>query len=168
MAGTTHTHTAGTAELPKLLASLLIPLIAGGAGTLATNKNLKTWYPTLEKPPFNPPNWIFGPVWTTLYLLMGLAQYQVAQQGGHSATAQRAQRIYGLQLGLNTLWSLLFFGRRSPAAALIEIAGLWVAVLLTILTFAQISRRAAALLVPYLLWVSFAGLLNEEIWRRNR
>ncbi len=168
MAGTTHTQAPGAPDLPRLLVSLLIPLIAGGAGTLATNKNLKTWYPTLEKPPFNPPNWIFGPVWTTLYLLMGIAQYQVAQRGGHSEPARRAQWIYGLQLGLNTLWSVLFFGRRSPAAALVGIAALWVAVLLTILTFAQISRRAAALLVPYLLWVSFASLLNEEIWRRNR
>jgi tryptophan-rich sensory protein len=153
---------------PVLARSLLLPFVAGGLGTLATNEGLKTWYPTLEKPGFNPPNWIFGPVWSLLYLLMGVAHYQVSQKQAGAGVARQAQQLYALQLGLNTLWSLIFFGRRSLGAALVEIAFLWVAILLTILTFARVSRPAAALLVPYLAWVSFATLLNAAIWRLNR
>ncbi len=154
-------------EIPQFLLSVLTPVVAGGVGAAATAESLRTWYPTLKKPSFNPPNWIFGPVWSTLYLLMGIAHYLVSRQSPDEAVARQAQLWYWLQLCLNALWSLLFFGRRSPLAALVEIVCLWIAIVLTILTFARISRRAALLLVPYLLWVSFAAVLNGAIWHLN-
>ena len=154
-------------DLPRFGGALLLPLLAGGASGVATSRSVVTWYPTLKKPAFNPPNWIFGPVWTTLYLLMGVAHYLVLREQAEPGVARLARIFYGLQLVLNTLWSLLFFGRRSPLAALIEIVFLWGAIVLTILTFARISRKAALLLLPYLLWVTFAAVLNAAIWRLN-
>ena len=156
-------------RLPKLIAMVLVCEAAGGLGAIATSKSVSTWYPTLEKPSFNPPDWIFGPVWTTLYALMGVALYRVSEaQEGEPGVVRMAQVLFGLQLGLNTLWSFLFFGRRSPLAALIEIVALWIAILATTLAFWRISRGAALLLLPYLAWVSFAAVLNFELWRRNR
>lgn len=154
-------------ELPRLLRSLLLPLAAGGIGSLATADSLRTWYPTLKKPDFTPPNRLFGPAWSTLYLLMGFAYFLVARRSLPPDVCRQVQRVYGLQLGLNALWSFLFFGRRSPLAALVEIVFLWIAIVLTIVTFARISRIAALLLIPYLLWVSFAAVLNAAIWRLN-
>ncbi len=154
-------------ELPRLLGSVLAPLIAGGVGGVATARNIETWYTTLRKPSFNPPNWIFGPVWSTLYLLMGVAHFIVSRASTEPDRARPAQIFYWLQLILNALWTFLFFGRRSPLAALVEIVFLWVAIVLTIIIFARISRKAALLLVPYLLWVSFAAVLNGAIWRLN-
>lgn len=156
-----------TDDLPGLLRSLLLPAIAATIGGLATASSVKSWYPTLNKPSFNPPSAIFGPVWTTLYLLMGIADRVVSQQGETDAI-HRARTIYRIQLGLNALWSVLFFGRRSPLAGFVEIVFLWVAIVLTIFAFARISRFAALLLVPYLVWTSFAVILNAAIWRKNR
>jgi tryptophan-rich sensory protein len=154
-------------ELPRFAGSLLLPLLAGGAGGIATSKSVDTWYRTLRKPSFNPPGWVFGPVWTTLYMMMGIAHYLVERKQVEANIARPARIFYGLQLALNTLWSLLFFGKRSPLAALVEIVFLWLAILLTIITFARISRKAALLLLPYLLWVSFAAVLNGAVWRLN-
>jgi tryptophan-rich sensory protein len=154
-------------ELPRFVGSLLLPVLAGGGGGIVTRESVQTWYPTLRKPSFNPPSWIFGPVWSTLYLLMGIAHYLVVREQADPRLARQAHIFYGLQLALNTLWSLIFFGRRSPLAALIEIVFLWIAIVLTIVTFARISPKAALLLMPYLLWVSFAALLNGAIWRLN-
>jgi tryptophan-rich sensory protein len=125
------------------------------------------WFDALEKPAFSPPKSLFGPVWTLLYLLMGTAHYLVTKQEAEPAAKRAANIFYGLQLGLNALWSILFFGRRSPFAALVEIVFLWVAIVLTIVAFARISRLAALLLVPYLLWTTFATVLNGAIWRVN-
>lgn len=157
-----------TTELPRFVVSLLAPLVAGGIGAGATAESVRTWYPTLRKPSFNPPNWIFGPVWTTLYLLMGIADFLVSRQVDGGQAIRQARLWYRVQLVLNTLWSILFFGRRSPLAALVEIVFLWIAIVLTIRAFARVSPRAALLLVPYLLWVSFAAVLNGAIWRLNR
>lgn len=157
-----------TRELPRFVVSLLAPLVAGGIGATATVESVRTWYPTLRKPDFNPPNWIFGPVWSTLYLLMGIANFLVSRQADGGTALRQARLWYRLQLVLNTLWSILFFGRRSPLAALVGIVFLWIAIVLTILAFARVSRRAALLLVPYLLWVSFAAVLNGAIWCLNR
>ena len=157
-----------TAELPRFLVSVLAPLMAGGIGSVATANSLRTWYPALRKPSFNPPNWIFGPVWSTLYLLMGVAHYLVTRESPGEDLQRQARLWYWLQLGLNTAWSLLFFGRRSPLAALVEIVFLWGAIVVTVVTFARVSRTAALLLLPYLLWVSFAAVLNGAIWRLNR
>jgi benzodiazapine receptor len=154
-------------ELPGLLRALALPALAAGIGGAATTDAVRTWYPTLRKPDFNPPNGIFGPVWGVLYLLMGLAEHLVARRPGDPAQVGRARACYRLQLGLNVLWSLLFFGRRSPLAGLVEIGFLWVAIALTILAFARISRVAALLLVPYLLWVTLAAILNAAIWHLN-
>ncbi|HWV35885.1 MAG TPA: TspO/MBR family protein [Thermomicrobiales bacterium] len=152
---------------PGLLGSLILPAIAATIGGVATASSVKSWYPTLNKPSFNPPSAVFGPVWTTLYLLMGIADHVVSQQG-ETEEIHRARNIYRVQLGLNALWSVLFFGRRSPIAGLVEIVFLWVAIVMTIVAFARISRLAALLLVPYLLWTSFAAVLNAAIWRKNR
>jgi tryptophan-rich sensory protein len=143
-----------------------LPLAAGAVGSAATYPNLG-WFETLEKPSFSPPKSLFGPVWTTLYLLMGVADYLVTRQDAEPAAKGSAQTLYRLQLGLNALWSFLFFGRRNPLVAFIEILLLWTAIVMTIVAFARISRPAAFLLVPYLLWTTFATVLNAAIWRLN-
>jgi tryptophan-rich sensory protein len=155
-------------NLPRLLATIGACQAAGAVGTLVTRPALQDWYPALNKPPFNPPASIFGPVWTVLYAMMGVALDRVSRQQGMPAEVRLAQAVFGIQLALNALWSLLFFGARSPLAALVEIVLLWVAIVATIVAFARVSKLAAALLLPYLLWVTFAIVLNAEIWRRNR
>jgi tryptophan-rich sensory protein len=155
-------------NLPRLVATIAACQAAGAIGTIATRNAFDAWYPALNKPPFNPPNWIFGPAWTVLYTLMGVALDRVSRQDGMPGEVRLAQTIFGIQLALNALWSLLFFGARSPLAALIEIVLLWIAIVATIVAFARISKLAALLLIPYLLWVTFATVLNAEIWRRNR
>ena len=158
-----------TMRLPRLLGMILGCELVGISTGIATRDGINTWYRTLKKPAFTPPDGIFGPVWTLLYALMGIAVYRVSE----SVAAERrlvrlAQAAFVVQLGLNALWSLIFFGRRAPLAALIEIALLWAAILVTVVAFWKVSRPAALLLLPYLLWVSFAAALNLEIWRLNR
>lgn len=155
-------------RLPVLLRTVLPPFAAAAVGGAATTPAIGGWYRTLKKPPFNPPDAVFGPVWSVLYLLMGVAAYLVEREGGDGGRTSAARAFNGVQLGLNALWSLLFFGRRSPLAGMIEIGFLWVAILLTIVAYWRISRLAALLLVPYLLWTTFATALNVAIWRRNR
>jgi benzodiazapine receptor len=155
-------------DLPLLLRSLVLPFVAGAVGSAATYPNLSEWFEGLEKPSFSPPGSLFSPVWTTLYLMMGTAHYLALKSEAQPEAKRAANILYGLQLGLNTLWSVLFFGRRAPGAALVEIGLLWAAIALTIVAFARISRVAALLLVPYLLWTTFATVLNAAIWRLNR
>lgn len=152
---------------PGLIRSLLLPEIASAIGGAVTVSSVKEWYPTLKKPSFNPPSSVFGPVWTTLYAMMGIADHIVARQGA-GEEVMRARAIYRIQLLFNVLWTVLFFGRRSPLAGLIEIIFLWSAILLTVIRFARISRLAALLLLPYLVWTTFAAALNASIWRLNR
>ena len=154
-------------DLPLLLRSLVLPMAAGAVGSAATYPNL-SWFDTLEKPAFSPPKAVFGPTWTTLYTLMGVAHYLVEKQEAEPSAKRAANILYGLQLALNALWSILFFARRAPGAALVEILLLWIAIALTIVAFARISGLAALLLVPYLLWTTFATMLNAAIWRLNR
>lgn len=153
-------------ELPGVLKSLIGPGIAAAIGSAATFSSVDTWYRSLDKPSFNPPRWVFGPAWSTLYLLMGVADYIVSHEDGEEAT--NAKRIYRVQLVLNGVWSVLFFGLRSPLAALVEIVFLWVAVVMMLAAFWRVSKLAAALLVPYVLWTTFATVLNASIWRKNR
>lgn len=155
-------------DLPLLVRSLVLPFVAAAVGGTATSSSLSGWYDTLQKPSFSPPNAVFAPVWTTLYLMMGAARYLVARSKAEPAAKRAASILYGLQLALNALWSILFFGRRAPGAALIELVLLWTAIVLTIVAFARISRLAALLLVPYLLWTTFATVLNGALWRLNR
>lgn len=156
-------------RLLKPLGMVLGCELVGISAGLATRDGIETWYRTINKPSFTPPGAVFGPVWTLLYALMGVAVYRVSE----AAPAERrlvrlAQAAFVLQLGLNALWSLIFFGQRSPFAALIEIIFLWAAILVTVVAFWRVSRPAAFLMLPYLLWVSFAAVLNLEIWRLNR
>jgi tryptophan-rich sensory protein len=125
------------------------------------------WYECLSKPPLNPPNWIFGPVWTALYGMMAVAAWRVWRKVGFRG-GRNALVLFGLQLIINAAWSALFFGARQPLWALIDIAALWLAILATIWAFARIDRVAAGLLVPYFAWVTFASYLNAMLWWLNR
>jgi tryptophan-rich sensory protein len=151
----------------KLILSVVICLGAGAIGSLFTASSIPTWYTTIEKPFFNPPNWIFGPVWTLLFIMMGVALFLVWNKGWQNKKVKIAMLIFGIQFLLNILWSILFFGFLSPFYAFVEIIFLWLAILVTIIYFYQISRPASWLLVPYILWVSFASVLNFFIWRLN-
>lgn len=150
-------------KLTKLIISILIPLIVGYFGSLVTTPSIDTWYAALNKPAFNPPNWIFFPVWTLLFILMGVSLYLVWEKFPKKSYAKAAIAIFGLQLGLNLLWSVLFFGLKNPLYAAIEIVVLWVAILSTIIKFWKISKAATYLLLPYITWTSFAVVLNYAI-----
>jgi translocator protein len=157
-------------DLPALGRWLLFVAIAQAAGligALATSAGDGSWYAQLEKPAFNPPSWVFGPVWTALYILMGTAAFLVWERRGQVPGAIRALGIYGGQLILNLMWSLVFFGLESPLLGLIVIAALIVAIVATMIVFWPISRLASLLLVPYLGWVAFATVLNVAIWVLN-
>jgi tryptophan-rich sensory protein len=151
----------------KLTASIAICEVVGIAGSVFTASSVAIWYNTLNKPLFSPPNWIFGPVWAVLYLLMGVSLYLVWSKGFGSKKGKAALNFFIAQLFLNFLWSILFFGFHSPILALVDIAALWIMILLTIVKFLPISKTAAYLLIPYLLWVSFASLLNLSILMLN-
>lgn len=152
-----------------LIIAVLLPIIGGGIVGFMTSQDVNTWYPSLQKPAWNPPNWIFGPVWTILYGLIGLASWLIwRKRGGQEKQARSALIWYGLQLGLNFLWSVIFFGLRRPDLALLEIVLLWVAILVTMVKFARIDRLAAGLMIPYQLWVTFATALNGAVWWLNR
>lgn len=150
------------------IAALVAPLAVGALGSVPTARAIPGWYRSLDKPSWNPPSVVFGPVWTTLYALMGLALLLVRRtdRADPAATA-RAETVFGLQLALNLAWSFVFFGGRSLRGALGVIAALWVSILATMVQFWSIRRVAALLLVPYLAWVGFASVLNAEIARRN-
>lgn len=155
-------------KLPLFLKSLFLPAIAAAVGSVATARSVNSpWYRSLDKPSWNPPGSAFGPVWTVLYILMGISDYIIAAEG-KGGEAGNARRIYKIQLGLNSLWSVLFFGLRSPGLALVEIPALWIAIAMTIGAFWKVSRFAALILIPYLLWTTFATALNAAIWWKNR
>lgn len=151
----------------KLIIALIIPQLFAIIGSLFTTTSIGSWYSLIEKPAFNPPNWVFAPVWTILYLLMGIAAFLVWRQGLDKKEVRSALIIFLFQLTLNLFWSFLFFGLENPGIAFTEIISLWFAILATILAFFQISKVAAMLLIPYILWVSFAAFLNYSIWNLN-
>jgi len=152
----------------KLLISLVIPQIAGAAGAFFTVTDEGSWYQQINRPSWNPPGYIFGPVWTTLYVLMGIALHLVWKADAAPALKRKAITLWGIQMVLNAAWSILFFGMHLIGVALADLILLWVAILLTIFAFARINKTAAWLLVPYISWVSFAGILNATIWMMNR
>ena len=154
-------------DVIKLVVAIAIAELAGVVGSIFTTPSIQTWYATLAKPEFAPPNWIFAPVWTTLFVLMGIAAFLIWRKGLSRRDVKIALGVFLGQLVLNTLWSIIFFGLHSPGGAFIEIIFLWLAILATIIVFARISKPAAWLLVPYILWVSFAGYLNYAIWTLN-
>jgi tryptophan-rich sensory protein len=154
-------------NIKKLLLCVVACEMAGIAGSFFTTPAIGTWYATLNKPPISPPNWIFAPVWTLLFALMGIAIYLVLAQDWKEIKVRRAAKMFWIQLSLNVLWSAVFFGVHSPKFAFFEIIFLWLAIAATIKRFSAVSKTAAWLLVPYILWVSFAALLNFLIWQLN-
>lgn len=155
-------------EVVRLVVSIVVCQVAGGIGAVFTTPAIPTWYAGLNKPAFNPPNTVFFPVWTTLYTLMGIAVFLVWRKDLSERPVRVAVGIFAIQLVLNTAWSIIFFGLQSLFVALIAIAFLWIAIVVNIVTFWRISKAAGALLIPYILWVSFASLLNYSIWMLNR
>lgn len=151
----------------KLFISILIPLLVGAISGYFTSSGVNGWFAVANKPWFNPPNWIFAPVWTTLYLLMGIALFLVWRSEADKTIKQTAIILFAVQLTLNFFWSIIFFKLQQPGWAFAEIICMWVIILLTILWFGKISSTAAWLLVPYISWVSFAVILNYSIWRLN-
>ena len=154
-------------EITKLVVSITACQLAGLIGSVFTTPAIPTWYAALQKPAFTPPNCLFAPAWLTLYLLMGIAAFIIWRKGLAQKEVKAALLIFAIQLILNALWSVAFFGLRSPLAGFIVIAILWVAILFTIIRFFRLSVAAGALLLPYILWVSFAAALNIAIWQLN-
>lgn len=152
----------------RLFFSVALPLLVGASSGWATAQGVREWYPSLVKPPFNPPAWVFGPVWTLLYVLMGVAFFLVWRRVSTSPTAAKAMAAFGVQLFLNFLWSFFFFWAQAPGWAFAEILLLWLALLWTVVLFFRESRVAGGMLVPYLAWVTFASVLNGAIWVLNR
>jgi tryptophan-rich sensory protein len=151
----------------KPIISIVICEAVGIFGAVFTAPAIPTWYASLKKPSFSPPNWVFGPAWTFLYALMGISAYLIWQEGVEKPAVRNALFIFLLQLILNFFWSFFFFKLQSPTHALIEIFLLWVLILATVISFYQINKAAGLILIPYLLWVSFATLLNFYIVRLN-
>ena len=154
-------------KLLQLIIAILISQSAGLVGSVFTVKSVSIWYAVLNKPSFNPPGWLFGPVWILLYTLMGISSYLIWQEREESKLVFLVLVIFGIQLALNALWSFLFFGLQNPGLAFAEIIVLWIFILITILLFYKINHLASYLLIPYILWVSFAMVLNFYIWRLN-
>ncbi|GAA0877356.1 TspO/MBR family protein [Algoriphagus jejuensis] len=149
----------------KLIISLALPQLAGGLGAFFTITAVDSWFATLVKPSWNPPSWLFGPVWTFLYVLMGIACYLIWKSD--FPRKETLLKLYALQLVLNTLWSPAFFGMKSPLLGLMVIVPLWAAIILCVIKFKKASPLASGLMVPYLLWVTFATALNTAILMLN-
>jgi tryptophan-rich sensory protein len=152
----------------KLAASILICFAAAGLGTLFTIPSIPTWYAALNKPSFSPPNYLFGPVWTILYILMGMSLYIIWSKGFKNKKVKDAIYLFGIQLFLNAIWSPVFFGAQNLLLALIIIIAMWVYIVKTIKAFAKIDKIASYLLYPYIAWVSFASILNFSLWLLNK
>lgn len=155
-------------KIIKIALVVLVCVSLGFVSGLVTKDSVNTWFPTLVKPFFNPPNWIFAPVWTLLYILMGIAAGLVWTSDADEKTVKRALSFFIIQFGLNMLWSYLFFGLHNPLLALIEIILLWLMIWETYNRFKKINKTAGYLFIPYLAWVSFATLLNASIWWLNK
>jgi benzodiazapine receptor len=155
-------------RIGELLLAIVVCQAAGILGSLVTVKAIPNWYDYLQKPVFTPPSWLFGPAWITLYTLMGIAVYLVFRKGWEKADVRSAVFLFGLQLAANALWTPLFFGLHWLLVAFLEITLLWILIFLTLQRFWKISRAAGFLLIPYLLWVTFAAALNLNFWLLNR
>lgn len=153
----------------KVIIMTAICIAVGYLSGIVTRESVTSWYTTIEKPSFNPPNWIFQPVWTSLYIMMGIAAGLIWQQIETKKEAVRTALVFFfVQLALNALWSILFFGLKNPLLALIEIIVLWLMIYETFIKFNSLNKTAGYLLIPYLLWVGFATLLNGSIWWLNK
>lgn len=150
----------------KLTLCITIPLLIGGLSGFATANSISSWYVGINKPSFNPPNYLFGPVWTTLYILMGISLFMILQSPANEMR-KKALLIFSIQLFLNFLWSFIFFNFQLLSLAFIEIILMWLSILIMIIFFSKINKTATYLQIPYLLWVSFASVLNGSIWFLN-
>jgi benzodiazapine receptor len=166
-AGSPPSARSATADLPMLAAFALLCLGVAAIGGWWTAESVGTWYRTLRKPAWTPPGWVFGPVWTLLYLMMATAAWLVWRRR-HEVRTVLPLALFGVQLALNLAWSGLFFAMRRPDLGVIDIVTLWVVLAATTVSFWRIRSLAGALLVPYLLWVTFASALNTAIWQLNR
>lgn len=146
----------------RLVASIFACQLAGIIGSLFTSQSIPTWYATLQKPWFSPPNWVFGQVWITLYTLMGISLFWIWKKSDRLAIS-----LFSFQLFLNAIWSIIFFGIRNPMLAFFEIIVLWIAILATIVKFYMIDKKSGIILLPYILWVTIATILNYYIWILN-
>ena len=155
-------------NIVKAIIAIAIPLMVGATSGFFTISGVESWYQTIQKPSWNPPNWIFGPVWTTLYVMMGIALFLVWKEDTSEELKKIAIALFAVQLTLNFFWSFIFFNQQQPGWALVEIIAMWFFILLTIFAFAQVNKTVAWLLVPYISWVSFASILNYTIWQLNR
>jgi len=151
----------------SLVIAIVICQLAGIVGSLFTTPAIPTWYANLNKPNFAPPNWVFAPVWTTLYLLMGISLFLIWNVRSGKGAVRRPVMTFFVQLALNVLWSYLFFGLRSPLLGLIDIVALWFSIAITTVFFFRVSRVAASLLIPYFAWVSIASCLNYLLYTLN-
>lgn len=154
-------------NLPGLIISIAICESAGIIGSAFTFSAIPNWFSTLNKPSFSPPNYLFGPVWTILYAFMGISVYLIWQKGINKKEVRKALLIFGIHLFFNTTWSIMFFGLRSPLYGLVNISILWVLIVMVIYKFWKINNWASLILIPYLLWVSFATILNYSIFVLN-
>lgn len=150
----------------KLIVSFVLVFLVAGAGSVATYDSIPTWYAGLNKPPYNPPNWIFGPVWTILYALMAISLFLIWKVKQNHKTIY-ARKIFFIQLGLNLLWSFVFFTAHQILLALVVILAMCASIIYTIILFRKINPKAGYLLIPYILWVSFASILNLSILLLN-
>lgn len=146
---------------------ILLCELVGITGVFFTTPAIPTWYATLVKPAFSPPNWLFGPVWTTLYALMGIAVYRIWRLGTKRKGVREALTWFFVNLTLNAIWSPIFFGAQQIAAAFVVISAIWVTIIILIVRYHKLDTVSAYLLVPYLLWVSFATVLNYNLWLLN-
>ncbi len=156
------------ADVIKLIISLVICIGTGGVGALFTTPAIPAWYKSLKKPQFTPPNSAFGPIWTILYILMGIAVFLVWRRGLNQDGVTAAFAVFWFQLVLNLLWSVVFFGFKSLWGGVVIITILWIAIVATIILFFPISAVAGGLRIPYIIWVSIATNLNIQVWRLNR
>lgn len=151
-------------ELPKLIVSILIVFLAGAVGTVFTLKEITTWYVNIPKPSWTPPNWAFGPIWSTLYVLMGVSLFLIWREGLNRKDVKIGIGVFAVQLILNVVWSLVFFGSHNIAGGLVMVILLWISILINIVVFYRISKPAGIILIPYLIWVTIAGYLNYSVY----
>ena len=151
----------------KFIIAIITPVAVGAVSGFFTATEIPVWYQNISKPGWNPPSWIFGPVWTILYVMMGIALFLVWKSEADPIIKKTAITLFISQLILNFFWSFIFFNQHQIGWALVEIIGMWIFILLTIFAFAQVNKTAAWLLVPYISWVSFATILNYTIWKLN-
>ncbi len=154
-------------SIVRLVISIALPLAVGGVASFFTASSVQSWFVTLNKPSFNPPSWLFAPVWTTLYILMGIAFFLVWESKANELIKKRAMKVYFMQLFFNFTWSFVFFYAQQPGWAVVNIVLLWLLISITIFWFSRISKIAAWFMLPYILWVTFATALNYAIWRLN-